>query len=144
MMVKFVCILLLYIGMVGFAAAQRDSGFVDLKVGDSVTLGTCSHAQYGFMGIDIVTKTRWVDRGIPYDSVSGAGFYYYFFNEGDFDSRRLGCEYSGKKFKVVGFQTVKEESGKERLIIFGRINNDPLTALWIEADEAIAVKELVF
>lgn len=116
---------------------------VDITVGDSILLQQCSDSVNGFLSIDMVTKTRWIDRGLTYDSITGEGFYYYFFNEGDFDTRRLPCEYSGKKFKVVGIQQIKKGTGGFSTILFGRIDDNPLTALWVEVDQAIALKELV-
>jgi hypothetical protein len=124
--------------------AQRDTAGLVLTVGDSITLQPCSNAEYGYLSIDIVVKTRWVDRGLSYDTITGAGFYYYFFNEGDFDSKRLPCDYKGQKFRIAGFQTIKNEEGTDRLIVFGQINNDPKTALWVDMEQAIALKEVSF
>ncbi|HYG17092.1 MAG TPA: hypothetical protein VEC12_15145 [Bacteroidia bacterium] len=130
--------------MAGPVKTMAQGRSVDITVGDSILLQKCSDSVNGFLGIDMVTKTRWIDRGLTYDSITGEGFYYYFFNEGDFDSHRLPCEYSGKKFRVVGIQQIKKDTGDFRTILFGRINDNPLTVLWVEVDQAIALKELVF
>lgn len=114
---------------------------VDVKVGDSLTLGSCSNTKIGFLHIDIVTKTRWVDRGLTYDTTNGDGFYEFFFNEGDADSRRLPCEYAGKKFRIASMDWHKTENGGKKLVILGQIDIAN-TVLWIEADAAIAAKEL--
>lgn len=113
----------------------------DVKVGDSLTLGKCSSAEFGFLHIDKVVKTRWVDRGLTYDSVTGEGFYNYFFNEGDVDSRRLPCEYAGRKFRIASMSYHKKDDGGKRLVIIGQID-DKRTVLWIEVDAAIKAKEL--
>lgn len=113
----------------------------DVKIGDSLTLGKCSSIEFGFLHIDKVIKTRWVDRGLTYDSATGDGFYFYFFNEGDVDSRRLPCEYTGRKFRVASMSYHKKDDGHKRLVILGQID-DERTVLWIEVDEAIKAKEL--
>jgi hypothetical protein len=113
----------------------------DINIGDSLTLGKCSSAEFGFLHIDKVVKTRWVDRGLTYDSTTGDGFYYYFFNEGDIDSRRLPCEYEGRKFRIASMSYHKKDDGNKRLVILGQID-DERTVLWIEVDAAIKAKEL--
>ncbi len=119
-----------------FSSAQTD-----IKVGDSLTIGKCSSAEFGFLNIDKVVKTRWVDRGLTYDTATGDGFYFYFFNEGDVDSRRLPCDYEGKKFRIASMDYYKKEGGGKRLVMLGQIDNER-TVLWIEVDEAIKTKEL--
>ncbi len=119
-----------------FASAQTD-----IKVGDSLTLGSCGNTEFGFLHIDKVVKTRWVDRGLTYDSVTGDGFYLYFFNEGDADSKRLPCEYAGRKFRIASMDYHKNDDGSKRLVILGQIENER-TVLWIEVDAAIKAKEL--
>lgn len=113
----------------------------DVKVGDSLTLGKCTSAEFGFLHIDKVVKTRWVDRGLTYDSTTGDGFYFYFFNEGDVDSKRLPCEYEGRKFRIASMSYHKKDDGSKRLVIIGQID-DERTVLWIEVDAAIKAKEL--
>lgn len=120
---------------------QQTFAQADVKVGDSLTLGQCSSTEFGFLHIDLVVKTRWVDRGLTYDSTTGEGFYPYFFNEGDVDSRRLPCEYAGRRFRIASMSYHKNDDGSKRLVILGQIDNER-TVLWIEADAAIAAKEL--
>lgn len=134
---SYIYIVLLFCLVIPFKSKAQ----VDIKVGDSLTLGQCSHAEFGFLHIDLVVKTRWVDRGMVYDSITGDGFYPYFFNEGDVDSRRLPCEYAGRKFRVASLDWHKNDDGSKRLVILGQIDNQN-TVLWIEADEAVATKEL--
>lgn len=128
--------IILFINAPLFVSAQTD-----VKIGDSLTLGKCSNAKFGFLHIDKVVKTRWVDRGLTYDSTTGDGFYHYFFNEGDVDSKRLPCEYEGRKFRIASMSYHKKDDGGKRLVIIGQID-DERTVLWIEVDAAIKAKEL--
>lgn len=134
---SYIYIVLLFCLAIPFKSKAQ----VDITVGDSLTLGQCSHTEFGFLHIDLVVKTRWVDRGLVYDTATGDGFYPYFFNEGDVDSRRLPCEYAGRKFRVASLDWHKNDDGSKRLVILGQIDNQN-TVLWIEADEAVATKEL--
>lgn len=139
---RLLLICLLYIACPKQGHAQ--TGEIELRVGDSLTLGTCSNPTFGFMAIDMVTKTRWVDRGITYDTATGEGFYPYFFNEGDVDSKRLPCDYTGKKFRIAGLQQIKQDSGLYKTIIFGQLSTNPMEILWVEVEQAAKLKELVF
>lgn len=127
--------------IIGMGSTIYSSAQTNISVGDSLTLGQCSNTEFGFLHIDLVVKTRWVDRGLTYDSATGDGFYPYFFNEGDVDSRRLPCEYAGRKFRIASMDWHKNDDGTKRLVILGQIDNAN-TVLWIEADEAVEAKEL--
>jgi len=120
-------------------AQKRD---INIVVGDSLVLNRCSNKDIGFLHIDIVVKTRWVNRGLTYNKETGEGFYDYFFNEGDFDSKRLPCSYAGRKFRIANIQQYNNDDGSTRTVIIGQIDNEH-TVLWIELDKAIQDKEIV-
>ncbi len=121
----------------GHAKAQVQVSF---NIGDSLTLGPCQEGE-NFNHIDILVKTRWPNPEATYDTLSGKGFYNWYF-DGDIDSKRLPCQYSGRRFKIAGFHIYQNEDGTQRTVIFGRFR-DEATVLWIEAEKAVESGEVI-
>ncbi|MBI1221285.1 MAG: hypothetical protein GC180_01670 [Bacteroidetes bacterium] len=118
--------------------AQSDA--VSINIGDSLTLGKCTDSSQ-FAHIDLMIKTRWPDQDKTYDTLSGKGFYNWYF-DGDVDSRRLPCSFSGMKFRVASFHTYQNEDGSQRTVLFGQLI-DKSTVLWIEAEKAVQSGEVI-
>jgi len=136
---KKTSILLLFF-FIGTFASTAQFQEISLNIGDSLRLGPCTDSsQYGH--IDIMIKTRWPNPEAIFDSISGAGFYNWFF-DGDIDSHRLPCSYAGQKFKIASYHTYVNDDGSQRTVIFGQFI-DKSTVLWIEIENAIQSGEVI-
>lgn len=121
--------------------AQAQTRQIELKVGDSLTLGPCNqNPEYEY--IDILIKTRWPNPDAIYNVITGEGFYDWFFN-GDIDSRRLPCTFNNMKFRVASFHTYTNDDGSKRTVVFGQLINKD-TVLWIEIEKAIQSGEVIY
>ncbi|HCS20292.1 MAG TPA: hypothetical protein DIW47_06980 [Bacteroidetes bacterium] len=137
-MIKSAGILLLLFISSSFATAQVRE--ISLNVGDSLSLGTCTDSSQ-FAHIDLMIKTRWPNPDATYDTLSGKGFYNWYF-DGDVDSRRLPCSYEGGRFRIAAFHVYANEDGSQRTVIFGQFI-DNATVLWIEIEKAIESGEVI-
>ncbi len=90
--------------------------------------------------MDIYTKTRYPETGIKIDSASGEGIFENFFTPGDFDARRLPCEYGNKKYKIAALRVFETEGKEKRVMILYTSNKHSL--IWVEFDKAVELKEL--
>jgi hypothetical protein len=113
---------------------------ISLQVGDSLTLGFC-HDSITYEHIDILIKTRWPNPDATYNTYTGEGFYNWYF-DGDVDSRRLPCSFSGMRFRIASYHTYAQEDGSVRTVIFGQFI-DRSTVLWIEIEKAIENGEVI-
>lgn len=127
--------------IIGFMGSAKGQGReISLQIGDSLTLGNCKdEATYGH--IDVLIKTRWPNPDASFNTYTGEGFYNWFF-DGDIDSRRLPCSFSGMRFRIASYHTYKEEDGTSRTVIFGQFI-DRSTVLWIEIEKAIETGEVI-
>jgi len=113
---------------------------VVLNIGDSLILSKCP-GEASFTHIDLMIKTRWPNPDATFDSVSGAGFYNWFF-DGDIDSKRLPCSYQGMKFRIASVHQYPNDDGTTRTVVFGQLI-DRSTVLWIEIQPAIESGEVI-
>ena len=113
---------------------------IQLIIGDSLVLGSCTN-ETSFKHIDLMVKTRWPEDGLTYNKETGEGFYKWYFN-GDIDSGRLPCKYSGTKFRIASIHQYDNEDGSIRTVLFGQVN-DEKTVLWIEITDAIESGEVI-
>ncbi len=137
-MIKSAGILLLLFISTSFATAQVRE--ISLQVGDSLTLGPCTDSSQ-FAHIDLMIKTRWPNPEATYDTLSGKGFYNWYF-DGDVDSRRLPCSYARARFRIASYHTYTNDDGSQRTVIFGQFI-DHATVLWIEIEKAIESGEVI-
>lgn len=135
---KTLLILLLIIFGTQLTKAQFKE--ISLNIGDSLSLGKCTDSAQ-FAHIDIMIKTRTPNPEATFDSISGKGFYNWFF-DGDIDSRRLPCSFSGMRFRIASYHTYKNDDGSQRTVIFGQFI-DQRTVLWIEIEKAIESGEVL-
>ena len=138
---KYTLLLSLLFCLITLQNAQAQNRQIELKVGDSLSLGSCLDSSE-FKYIDILIKTRWPDPNAIYNEVTGEGFYDWFFT-GDIDSRRLPCGFEGTKFRVASFHTYRNDDGTKRTVVFGQLINKD-TVLWIEIEKAIQSKEVIY
>ena len=114
---------------------------VELKIGDSLVFKKCTGDGI-YNAMDLITKTRFPNLGkTSYNKETGEGFYTYFFLDGDMDGQRLPCNYENKKCKIVSSQTLKDKSGKERLVVFGELK-EGMQVVWIEIEMAFENGEI--
>lgn len=132
-----ILLLLFFIGTLSTQAQFRE---LSLNVGDSLRLGSCTDSA-NYSHIDIMIKTRWPNPDATFDTLSGAGFYNWYF-DGDVDSRRLPCSFAGQKFRIASYHTYTNKDGSQRTVIFGQFI-DKSTVLWIEIEKAIQSGEVI-
>jgi hypothetical protein len=116
----------------------------EIVVGMKVKLPACGKNKKFIESMDIYRKTR-IPEGDPViDTATGEGLFEYFFAPGDFDVKRLPCEYGGKQYTVAALRVFDDEkTGAERRVML-LYTKDPLSVIWIEFDKAIASKEIEF
>lgn len=132
--------ILLFFCFLGLSQSKAQFREISLNVGDSLRLGACTDT-FTYSHIDIMIKTRWPNPDATFDTLSGAGFYNWFF-DGDIDSRRLPCSFAGQKFRIASYHTYVNKDGSQRTVIFGQFI-DKSTALWIEIEKAIQSGEVI-
>lgn len=125
-----------------FSGYSQEMEEKTVDVGDFVVFGKYTGKnQYKF--IDKYKKSRVVDTSITYDTISGEGFYSYFFSEGDFDPSKLPGTYKGKQFKIISLEVFKDKNTKEdRRVLFIQLE-EKNTIAWVEFDKAIESGELI-
>lgn len=113
-----------------------------IEVGQWVKLVGCKTGKT-FESMDIYTKTRFPDKGIAIDTITGDGVFENFFAPGDFDGKRLPCEYGNKKYKIATLRTFDktEDQPEKRVMIL--YTTDKLSMIWVEFDKAIELKEII-
>ncbi|MES2559682.1 MAG: hypothetical protein V4590_08085 [Bacteroidota bacterium] len=115
-----------------------------IEVGMLVKLTACKSGSKAFTSMDMYRKTRIPEGKIIIDTLTGDGVFENFFAPGDFDARRLPCDYANKKYKVAAlreFDDDKTKSVKRVMILY---TSDPYTMIWVEFDKAVELKEIVF
>lgn len=127
-MIRFISLFTLSLLCSFQVSAQEET---DLQIGDVIEFAPVSSDQYTY--IDLYVKTRHVAHDLTYDSLTGDGFYEYFFQHGDFDVSRLPTSYVGKRAKIASFRLVSDEAGNTRTIVLAVIEKDR-EVVWLEAE----------
>lgn len=134
---------LLFISSVA-KAQQPELVDKEIAVGMTVKIMPCKKGQKSFESMDSYRKTRIVPGQAVIDSATGDGVFENFFSPGDFDAKRLSCEYGNKKYKVAALRVFDDEkTGKEKRVMI-LYTKDPLTVIWVEFDKAVELKEIEF
>jgi hypothetical protein len=116
----------------------------EIEVGMIVKIMPCKKGGKTFESMDSYRKTRIVPGLAVIDSTTGEGVFENFFSPGDFDAKRLTCEYGNKKYKVAALRVFDDEkTGKEKRVMI-LYTKDPLTVIWVEFDKAVELKEIEF
>ncbi len=115
----------------------------EIQIGDSMVIGECKPGAKNFTGIDLLTKTRWAPGSTKYNPASGIAYYDWFFNDSDFDTQRLPCSYSGKKFVIADIRQFNDKAGKLQTVFIGRFDNDK-QIFFIMIDIAAPLGEVLF
>lgn len=136
---KLLFILLLACNFDTFAQQLIDK---QIEVGMMVKLTACKSGSKSFTSMDMYRKTRIPPGQIVIDTSTGDGVFENFFAPGDFDARRLPCEYANKKYKVAALREFEEEKSVKRVMIL--YTKDPYTMIWVEFDKAVELKEIEF
>jgi hypothetical protein len=129
---------------VSVSAQQTDSTEnqeLTLTIGDTITFSTiCDSGVYNY--IDVYTKTRFSDSVLNYNPITGEGFYKTFFAEGDFDARRLSCDYADQKFTITSTQYFTDnKTGEDRFVVFVMIGDWKVA--WVEFIDAYEAGEIL-
>jgi hypothetical protein len=115
-----------------------------IEIGMLVKITPCKKGSPSFGAMDMYRKTRIPSSTIKIDSATGDGIFENFFAPGDFDARRLPCEYGGKKYRVAALNVFEDkETGKERRVMI-LYTKEALTMIWVEFDKAVELKEIEF
>jgi hypothetical protein len=116
----------------------------EIEIGMLVKIMPCKKETPSYEAIDRYRKTRIPTSAIMIDSASGDGIFENFFTPGDFDARRLPCDYGNKKYRVAALKIFEDkETGAERRVMI-LYTKEPLTMIWVEFDKAVALKEIEF
>ncbi len=113
-----------------------------IEVGGWVKLVPCKKENKSFVSMDLYTKTRYPESGIAIDSTTGNGVFENFFAPGDFDAKRLPCEFGNKKYRIAALR-VFEVEGKEKQVMILYTGNK-LSMIWVEIDKAVELNEIIF
>jgi hypothetical protein len=92
--------------------------------------------------MDLYTKTRFPETGVKIDTLTGDGIFENFFAPGDFDAKRLPCEYGNKKYKVATLRIFEIDGKEKRVMIL--YTGKKLSLIWVEIDKALELKEIIF
>lgn len=134
---------LFFVSSVALAQTRtEDSVEIEVKVGDSITLDSCSGDHY--LHVDYFRKTRWVGTPKPYDTSTGEGFYKSFFTSGDFDIKDLPCSYKGTTLAVMGVEVLSNKNTGQPMYVLYLRGRDPNSILWVDFYEAVEAGELRF
>lgn len=133
----------MFICFVAFHIKAQQAIEKNIEVGMLVKITSCPKGVKSFESMDIYRKTR-IPEKINIDSVTGEGIFENFFNVGDFDAKRLPCEYGNKKYKVAALQIFDDEKTNTQRRIMILYTSDPLALIWVEFDKAVELKEVEF
>lgn len=125
-----------------FAFAQKKYVDKNIEVGMLVKISKCKPQLKSFKGIDLYTKTRFPESFVKVDTVTGDGVFESFFSPGDFDTKPLPCQYSGKKYKIAAIRIFDVKREEKRVLIC--YTGSKRTMIWIEIDKALELKEVEF
>lgn len=115
-----------------------------IEVGMMVKVAPCGKGKKAFTSMDMYRKTRIPEGKIEIDTLTGDGVFENFFTPGDFDARRLPCEYANKKYKVAALREFDDDKTKETKRVMILYTKDPYTMIWVEFDKAVELKEIEF
>lgn len=124
--------------------AQQQMIDKQIEVGMTVKLTACKSGSKSFVSMDMYRKTRIPQGKIVIDTLTGDGVFENFFAPGDFDARRLPCEYANKKYKVAALREFEDEKTKLAKRVMILYTQDSYTMIWVEFDKAIELKEIEF
>lgn len=113
---------------------------VQLAVGDSMEIGTCS-GEF-FTHLDYFRKTRWAGGEEAYDTATGEGFYHSFFSSGDFNATELPKSFSGKRFEIIGMEVLINKNTKAEMPVLYLRGPDPHSVIWADFNEALETGEM--
>lgn len=118
-----------------------DSVEVELQIGGLIELATCKGGTYSALEMHRKSRTT-LDLDKPaYDTLSGEGFFNWFFREGDFDSQKVPCELKGKSFPIVSIESFTDRNtGAVRDVLFLKV--DKFTYIWCELGPALDADEI--
>lgn len=133
--------MMLFLPLVLAPEYSRAQKAIDVSVNDTLTLGFCAGDSGYYRFIEGLVKTHWPFPELTYDRETGKNFYKWFFN-GDIDSRSIPCVNEGLRFRVAALQNLKDENGKEVMVLFGSLENDSII-LWIDLQQAWTSKEII-
>jgi hypothetical protein len=115
----------------------------EIQIGMIVKINACKAKSKEFVSMDMYRKTL-MPREIVIDSATGDGIFENFFAPGDFDAKRLPCEYGNKKYKVAALRIFEDEETKQDKRVMILYTKDPLVLIWVEFDKAVELKEIAF
>lgn len=115
-----------------------------IEIGMLVKITPCKKGKSSFEGMDMYRKTRIPTSRIEIDSATGDGIFENFFAPGDFDAKRVPCDYGNQKYRVAALRIFEDkDTGTERRVLI-LYTKEPLTMIWVEFDKAIELKEIEF
>ncbi len=135
----FFCIL--FAGLYAQAQPLVDK---EIEVGMTVKIMPCKSGKTSLQSMDMYRKTRIPSAPFGIDSATGEGVFENFFAPGDFDTKRLPCDYSNKKYKVAALRVFEDPKTKKEKRVMILYTKEPLTMIWVEFDKAIEIGELTF
>jgi len=124
-------------------ASGEEETEVFMQVGDLIQLEDCQGSSFRYVEMHRKTRTTRAPGEAPgYDTATGQGFFDWFFKEGDFDSMKMPCSFSGKSFPILSMQTFSDrETGAPRDVLFLKI--DEQTVAWVEFYPATEAGEII-
>ena len=141
-MKSFLSILFVTFSICAFAQQQLIEK--QIEVGMLVKITSCKKGSKSFTSMDMYRKTQIPEGKITIDTLTGDGVFENFFTPGDFDARRLPCEYANKKYKVAALREFDDEKIEESKRVMILYTKDAYTMIWVEFDKAVELREIEF
>lgn len=112
----------------------------DILAGDSILILAPADGKE-FTSIELYTKSRFVDVPLKWDSVTGEGFYEYYFTVGDFDAKPLSLDYSNTYVKIISIKSFRDKENNLVSVFFCRGKKEH-QVLWLMFEKAVLSGEV--
>lgn len=112
----------------------------DILAGDSILILQPANGKE-FSSIELYTKSRFVDVPLKWDSITGEGFYEYYFTVGDFDAKPLTAEYSNTWVKIISIKSFRDRENNLVSVFFCKGKGEH-QVLWLMFEKAVMSGEV--
>lgn len=115
----------------------------DILAGDSITIVKPANGNTKeFEGLELYTKTRFQAVPLTWDSVTGEGFYEYYYTVGDFDAKALPADYSNSRVRIISIKSFRDKENN-LLTVFFCEGRKPNEIIWVYVEKAFFAGEII-
>jgi hypothetical protein len=112
----------------------------DILAGDSIFILSPANGKE-FNSIELYTKSRFVDVPLKWDTLTGEGFYEYYFTVGDFDAKPLPVDYSNTWVKIISIKSFRDRENNLVSVFFCK-GKEEHQVLWLMFEKAVLSGEV--